>query len=164
MSNDILNKKLAGCIIKGALLAEEHRQKHGTLPEPFPVHCKYASANKDTNEPYCEQSRKIITDMILCPLTKPAIKRPVKKRVPLPPLTGKGITWIFMKTRNTYHISLRGRQAYCRGTFDIMGIFHVDNMPVSCICRHCVKAWRVEQAKIAADSARHGPCKPESAP
>ena len=147
-------------MIKGARLAREHKEKHGILPEAFPVHCEYASAKEKTNEPYCERRRMIIKNMDACPLEVLQTRRTVRKPPPLPELQGTGITWIFVKTRNTFHMLWRNRRAYCRDSFNVMRIFHVENMPVSCICRHCVKAYRAERAEIAAKTALYTPDTP----
>lgn len=160
MNSNFLNRKLSGCIIKGARYAREHKKKHGTFPEPFPVHCKYASASEKTGDPFCERKRKLIKNMDTCPLEVSQSTRPAKKRRTLPPLKGTGITWVFIKTRNTYHMLQRSRRAYCRDHFNVMRVFHVENMPISSICRHCIKAYRVERAEIDAKSGSYKPDSP----
>lgn len=160
MFNNFLNKKLAGCMIKGAWYADEHKATHGTRPEVFPVLCEYASAGEVSNNPACELARKPIAELDACPRDKKKVRRAIKKTPRLERSNVKNITWVFFKTRNTYHMMRRTNQAYCRDRFNTLRIFHVENMPVSSICAHCYKAFRVERAEIAANIARYTPDSP----
>ena len=168
MAKDFLYKKLAGCIVKGMRSAYRHKKRFGVLPEITPIYCAYATAGDKPGEEFCELTECKISEVETCPQDikyhnlvdseAPLFKNysapaPVKK-IKKPRAEAGGITHIFIKSRNGYHIMKGSRRSYCRGIFEIMGrAFHFKNMPSSSLCAHCVNAYRQERNKIAHDIA-----------
>lgn len=162
MAKDFLHKKLAGCIVKGMRLALQHKKRFGKMPDIYPVYCEFASAGQGPGYEVCEITETLISEVEHCPkdIRKDQIdniemplfyyaETPSFEKVKKRSIKSGGITHIFVKSRNGYHIMKGSRRSYCRGNFEIMGrAFHFKNMPSSSLCAHCVKAYREEKANL----------------
>lgn len=52
------------------------------------------------------------------------------------------ITRIFgITARKRLHIMRGSDKIYCRGTAEIIRVWHLVNVPASSICKHCVKEY-----------------------